>query len=257
MSTQLAIQLYTLRDFCKTAADFAATMRKCRQIGYQAAQVSGIGPIPAAEVRKICDGEGITICASHCGVGDLRKDIQPVIDTCRAYGCKYTAIGGVFPTAEENARGLPLWTDFVQEYNGYAAKFRAAGVHLGYHNHSHELVKYDGVTILDHLWRGFSDDVWMEIDTYWITHGGGDPTAWIGKVSGRIPVVHLKDMAIKSDRGQYMAEVGIGNLNWSAILPACKAAGVQWYVVEQDTCYRDHFESIKSSYEFLTSMGLK
>ena len=28
---QVAIQLYTLRDFCKTAADFVATARKVKQ----------------------------------------------------------------------------------------------------------------------------------------------------------------------------------------------------------------------------------
>ena len=37
---------------------------------------------------------------------------------------------------------------------------------------------------------------------------------------GRIPCVHLKDMLIKLDRTQYMAEVGEGNLNWARILPA-------------------------------------
>ena len=57
----------------------------------------------------------------------------------------------------------------------------------------------------------------MEIDTYWIQHGGGDPAAWIEKVAGRIPCVHLKDMAMGADGQQLMAEVGEGNLNWAAI----------------------------------------
>jgi sugar phosphate isomerase/epimerase len=87
-------------------------------------------------------------------------------------------------------------------------------------------------------------------------HGGGDPAQWIDKVKGRIPCVHLKDMAIKTDRTQYMAEVGVGNLNWPRILEACRNAGVQWYLVEQDICYRDPFDSLETSLKNLKEMGV-
>jgi len=30
-----------------------------------------------------------------------------------------------------------------------------------------------------------------------------------------------------------MAEVGVGNLNWPAIIKSCRAAGVEWYLIEQ------------------------
>jgi sugar phosphate isomerase/epimerase len=250
---QLAIQLYSLREFCKTPTDFATTIKKCRAIGYKAAQVSGIGPIDAREVRKICDDEGMRIISAHMSLDSIRTDIQRQIDTFLTYGCKSVAIGGFNPKADINAND---WLNFADEYSGYAKTFKSAGLELGYHNHSYELVKYDGVTALDLMWRRFTSDVWMEIDTYWITHGGGDPCAWIDKVAGRIPVVHLKDMAIRPDRTQYMAEVGTGNLNWPAILHSCKSAGVSWYAVEQDICYRDAFDSVKSSYDFLSNMGM-
>jgi hypothetical protein len=32
---------------------------------------------------------------------------------------------------------------------------------------------------------------------------------------------------------------------------------VEWCAVEQDTCRRDPFESLKMSYDFLKSMGLE
>ncbi len=99
--------------------------------------------------------------------------------------------------------------------------------------------------------------VWFEIDTYWITHGGGDPAAWIDKVAGRIPCLHLKDMGIDSNRSQFMMEVGEGNLNWPAILDACKSAGVEWYIVEQDICYRDPFESLQNTKKKLREIGIR
>jgi sugar phosphate isomerase/epimerase len=53
-----------------------------------------------------------------------------------------------------------------------------------------------------------------------------------------------------------MAEVGVGNLNWPEILKACREAGVKWYLVEQDECYRDPFDSLETSLKNLREMGL-
>jgi sugar phosphate isomerase/epimerase len=88
-----------------------------------------------------------------------------------------------------------------------------------------------------------------------VQHGGGDPAAWIRKVANRMPVVHLKDMVIV-DRQPTMAEVGEGNMNWAAILDACRESGVEWYAVEQDITPGDPFESLAISYRNLAEMGL-
>ena len=94
-----------------------------------------------------------------------------------------------------------------------------------------------------------------ELDTYWLQHGGADPAHWIGKLKGRVPLVHLKDMAVQGTT-PIMAEVGEGNMNWEAILASCRAAGVRWYIVEQDICQRDPFESLRISLQNLRGMGL-
>ncbi|MEO5952173.1 MAG: sugar phosphate isomerase/epimerase, partial [Chloroflexia bacterium] len=51
------------------------------------------------------------------------------------------------------------------------------------------------------------------------------------KLSGRIPLVHVKDMEAGHERRD--APVGEGIIPWQEILPACAAAGTEWYVVEQ------------------------
>ena len=133
-------------------------------------------------------------------------------------------------------------------------KYAGSGLLLGYHNHSHEFSRYDGKPAIQILAERFSNDVWFEVDTYWVSHGGGDPAAWIEKFTGRAHCAHLKDMLINLDRTQYMAEVGEGNLNWQRILPACQSAGVEHLLVEQDTCYRDPFESLQISLDNLKAM---
>ncbi|MCY3021518.1 MAG: sugar phosphate isomerase/epimerase [Planctomycetota bacterium] len=249
----LAAQLYTLRDFTKTPADIAQTMKKVRQIGYRAVQCSALGPIPPADLKKILDGEGLFCCATHIGFERMRDDPDGVIAEHKTIGCPYTAVGGL-PGAYRNAEGYPR---FAKEASAVAKRLKEGGLTWGYHNHSFELEKFNGRTGLEILYSESDPQYFTaEIDTYWITHGGGDPEQWIRSVKGRSPLVHLKDMVMK-DGKQIMAEVGEGNLNWPAILDACKAAGVVWYIIEQDTCQRDPFESLSISLRNLNTWGLK
>ena len=62
---------------------------------------------------------------------------------------------------------------------------------------------------------------------------------------------------IGNDRGQYYCEVGQGNLDWAAILAACEAADVEWYIVEQDVGAGDPFDSMKISFDNLKAMGVE
>jgi sugar phosphate isomerase/epimerase len=180
----------------------------------------------------------------------MKNETSAVVEEHRLWGCQYTAIGGFFPNDPTTAD----WVKFATEYSEVARRFAGTGLSIGYHNHSHELVKYDGKTALQFLIDKLDPSIWFEIDTYWIAHGGGDPAAWIDKVSGRIPCVHLKDMGVTNKREQFMMEVGEGNLNWPAIFKVCRAAGVKWYIIEQDTCYRDPFDSLELSLKNLQNM---
>ena len=56
---QIAAQLYTLRDFLKTPADIADAMPRVRKAGYATAQISGVGPIDPAELRRIMLDAGV------------------------------------------------------------------------------------------------------------------------------------------------------------------------------------------------------
>lgn len=251
----LAAQLYTIREHTKTAQDFAASMKKIRQIGYTAVQVSAIGPIPPAEVKAILDGEGLTVCNTHISADRLLNDLPAVIEEHRLWNCKHVAIGSM-PQAYRS-EGADGYRRFAREAEEIGRKLHEAGLTFSYHNHAFEFQHFDGRTGLSIIYDE-TDPRYLqaEIDTYWVQFGGGDPAEWIRKMKGRMPVVHLKDMSI-IDNKQIMAEVGEGNLNWPAVLDACREAGVEWYAVEQDICQRDPFESLKISYENLRAMGVE
>jgi sugar phosphate isomerase/epimerase len=250
--TQIAAQLYTVRDFCKTAEELKATLYKIKQLGYSAIQVSGIGPIAPEQVKAIAESLDLAICATHISYERLSTDLDAVIQEHLSWKCKYVGIGSLPESYRTSKEG---YLAFAEEFNEISKKLATAGLQFIYHNHHFEFIKYQGITGMDLLLQAANPSFGFELDLYWVQAGGANPVDWINKVKGRMQVVHLKDMAI-IENNQVFAEIGEGNLNWPAILQACRDSGVEWYVVEQDTCLRDPFESLSISYSFLQKLAI-
>ncbi len=280
----VAAQLYTIRDFTKTRVDFEASMKKIRAIGYRVVQLSSIGDIADADVKRIVEDNELTICNTHINYDLLLNDIDAVIEQHRLWDCRHVALGGMpqqFRGSEDGFR------KFAAIANGIGEKLAAAGLSFSYHNHSFEFLKFGDRSGLELLFDETDPQyVQAELDTYWIQHGGADPVIWIDRMAGRMPVIHLKDMVMLPsphptaptptgreaetkvppsswgrDLGwgrpqQAMAEIGEGNMNFTGILQASQRARVEWYAVEQDICQRDPFESLAISYRNLRAMGL-
>ena len=254
MASKLAAQLYTLRDFTKTPDDITATLKKVAALGYEAVQLSALGPIDPAQLRSVCDGEGLSICATHISFERMRDETAAVIEEHDIYGCPYVGIGGMPAEYRTSGEGF---SRFAQEASSVAGKLKEAGQTFVYHNHSFELQRFGDRTGLQILLEDSDPRSFMfELDTYWVQHGGGSPVAWIEAVSGRLPVIHFKDMQITAEGTQIYAEVGEGNLDWQSIIDACDLADVQWYIIEQDVCLRDPFESLEISLHNLKNMGV-
>lgn len=257
---KLGAQLYTLREYAKTAEDLALTLEKVAKIGYKAVQVSGIGPIEPRLVAKACKDNGLTVAGTHMGWGDFCNKTDEVIEKHLLWECKHSAIGAL--PGEYYVGGLDGMKKFLDELAVVAPKLIAAGLDFSFHNHNHEFIKYDGVTWLESLYAKSAPAILKaEIDTYWIQAGGGNPAKWIRKYPNRQPLLHLKDMAMwfdGSNREQRFAPIGEGNLDWDDILAAAAESNCRWYLVEQDNCYgRCPFDCLESSYKFLKSKGLE
>ncbi|MBA3846781.1 MAG: sugar phosphate isomerase/epimerase [Planctomycetes bacterium] len=246
--SQLAAQLYTVRDHCRDAAGLAASCAKISAIGYRAVQVSGVGPIPPDQIKRICADHALTICATHENGATIVDEPQKVIDRLGALGCDATAYP--FPhvpiATEADVRAL------ARRLDAAGARLRAAGITLCYHNHALELHRVGARTALDWLYDDSDPkNLQGEPDTYWVQAGGGDPVAWCERLTGRLPLIHLKDFGVDQDGKPVIGEIGAGNLAWDRILPAAERSGCRWFIVEQDTCPGDPFDSLATSWRFL------
>ncbi len=259
MSDRIGVQLYTLREHCKDVESFGKTCAWIADQGVREVQISAVGIEDPVEIRNVLDDHGLVCTVTHRGLDALR-DVDATLAYHRALDCTYAAVGGFF----DKEAGRAGWEAFADEFSGLADRFAAEGLQLGYHNHSHEFAPFaDDPARIDPkacpMWLLFercSPNVWFEIDTYWVAHGGADPADWIERVSGRLPVVHLKDMTIGMDRVQKICEVGAGNLNWPRIVDACRKAGVESYMIERDDGDLDPFDSLKISIANMREWGL-
>lgn len=246
---QVAAQLYTLREFCKTPQDIAESLKKVRAIGYEAVQVSGIGPIDENELVAICDGEGLTICATHEPTQVILDEPERVVERLQKLNCRFTAVPS---PGQLQLNTLDDLSTFIARMNQAGEVLAQNDQVLTYHNHHIEFRRIDGYMILESIYAD-SDPQFLqgEIDTYWVQYGGGDPIDWCRRLQDRLPLIHLKDYSVLEGNTVTYSEVGYGNLNWQGILSAAEESGCQWYIVEQDTTPGDPFESLRMSFEFL------
>ncbi|MBI5683787.1 MAG: sugar phosphate isomerase/epimerase [Verrucomicrobia bacterium] len=248
-TTQIGAQLYTVRDACK--ADFAGALKKVAAIGYRAVQISGNYGKTAAEVKKMCDDNGLAILATHVGLDEFEKGVDPILSDHEVLKCRYIAIP-FLPASRRKTK--EDWLKLAALFEKWAQELKKRGFTLMYHNHAFEFeAKFDGKPALDLLYDN-APTLQAEPDLYWVAKGGADPVEFLKKFKNRAPVIHCKDM--DKEDGSF-AEVGYGKLDWDAILKVCKEIGAISYLVEQDKCKRDPFESLKMSLEFLKSKGLR
>lgn len=254
---QFATQMFTVREYTKTAEELDETLGKIAEIGYPAVQLSAVGcmdgdepEVSAEDARALLDKYGLQCIATHRSPQRLLDATDEEIAFHKALGCDYTAIGGIHGEQTPDA-----YRSFLERANPMIEKLRQAGISFGVHNHSKEFARPTpgGPSLMDLLIDEGPDQLTFELDLYWVQHAGVNPVRVLERCPGRCPVIHIKDKTVSLDDGPIMAPIGEGNLDWEHILPACRKAGVRWVAVEQDKCYRDPFDCLRSSFDFLTS----
>lgn len=254
MKSNVGAQLYTVRDFTQTPADVRATFEKVAKIGYRSVQVSGTCPMDAGELASIAKDTGLTIALTHTPYDRFVKELDKVMEEHATFGCKIIGLGSMPDQYRTGAEGADA---FVKEFNAIAKELKKNGFLFGYHNHAFEFQRFDGRYVFDRLVEDTDPEAFQFIiDTYWLQYGGMSPERIIRSLKGRIATLHLKDLKIENYFDIKMAEIFNGNLDWPGIVAAAKGAGTPWYMVEQDICPGDPFESLTISYNNLAKSGL-
>ena len=244
---QIAVQLYTLRSLA--AVDLPGTLRAVAAAGYRSVEVAGLPDIAPAELAGMLADTGLKPIASHEGIAKLREDPASVADRLVTLGCSRVIVPWM---PEEDRRTVADVRLFAAEVGRLVPYFADRGIRVGYHNHAFEFAPLEGTTIWDVLRAELPAEVDLELDVYWVSMGGRDPVTELRAASDRVRLLHMKDRAPGSE--PHDAPAGQGILDFPSIVEAGRAAGVEWFIAEQDDA-SDPVADIATAYRFLASLA--
>jgi sugar phosphate isomerase/epimerase len=248
---RIAAQMYTVRDSCNDAHDLAETLKKVRALGFKAVELSSLGPLPPHELARVLDGEGLVCCSTHEDAEELLTDPDAVVERLSVLGCASTSYPWPKDQDFSTVEGVRR---LCKALNRTGKLLKKAGVLFSYHNHHLEFHRLGGRTVLELILAETDPQaVQIELDTYWVQAGGGDPVDWLARLKGRVSLLHLKDYGVDPKGRAMFEEIGHGNLSWDRIMPAARRAGCKWYIIEQDSDWEsgDPFESLRMSLAYL------
>jgi sugar phosphate isomerase/epimerase len=245
---QISLQLYTVRE--ETARDMPATLRRISEIGYPAVEFAGFGGLSTEDLRTILDDLGLRVSGAHVPFDSWETDPEAIITDMHTLDSAHAILPMAPPEQRVDEAAV---ASLARSLNSWGELCRQEGVTFSYHNHDFEFAPLGGTTMWDILVRETDPElVYFEVDLYWVRYGGADPEPLLLELGDRIPLVHLKDMG--SDERRSDLPVGEGTMPWNGLLRAADAAGVQWYVAEQDNP-RDALEDVTISLQSMRELA--
>jgi sugar phosphate isomerase/epimerase len=251
----VGVQLYTVRGVLPSHP--AETLQAIQDIGYREVETGGV---PLEKFWAALEKTQLKAVSCHLDSALVTKGPEDQLDRTLADLKQRGFAYAVFPYLPPNERGgLDVIQAFAAKLNRAAERSRVAGLRFCYHNHAFEFQPMGNRRPIDVLIENTDPKlVGFELDCFWVSVAGHDPVEMAQRLSGRLPLVHLKDKAsgtpVRYNENVPAAtfkEVGNGVINWPAVLKATAAAGAEHYFVEQDQTPGDPVASLRQSFAYL------
>lgn len=265
------IQLWTVKD--EAARDFEGTLKALGRMGYKRVEGAGWHGRTPAQVRKALADAGLQMTSAHYGLRDLIDKTDASLAFAKAVGVRYVVASSPAPRrpldpkkpwSEGVAEAMDLagWRWNAQEMERIGRRARAMGLRFGYHNHSAELIPYEGRIALDEIVRLTNPrNVTLELDIGWVAGAGHDPVKIIKQHQGRIELLHIKDLVTKERvpgkmvKDERTTVIGQGTLDWRAIFRALQASPIHSYFVEQEDPFTEPpLQAARKSLAYMRSL---
>lgn len=221
---------------------------------------------PVLDLRKAVSDRGLR-CASFKvppvsfqeGQRSLESDIETVIDDALQMGIEFVVAMVYAPASGRLPEPLPNesmvqrmeragremteadWLRHAERLNQWGVRLRREGLRLAFHNTNFDFSPIDGVTGLELVLENTDPNlVWCELDVGYALSGGAKPEALIDRYSGRVALLHMKDIDSKSPRPNFecfqsgWTALGTGIGNWPAIIGAAERGNCAYYYIEDE-----------------------
>ncbi|MCY4466564.1 MAG: sugar phosphate isomerase/epimerase [Chloroflexi bacterium] len=242
----VGLQLYSLRE--ALSADFEGAVRAVADIGYVGVEPFGGMTSELNDAASLFRELELEVLGSHIPYPDDANQ-EAVLEIAEAFGLDRVCIAFMPPSQFETLDDIKRT---CQQLNRAGEFARENGLELGYHNHWWEYKELDGAATLDLMLSELDDQVFLQIDTYWVQVGGLDAADVLRQVGSRAPLIHLKDGSL--DKDDDMTALGQGKMDVPGIVTAAQSA--DWHIVELDRCATDMLQAVRESCDYLVQNGL-
>lgn len=248
-----SVQLYTFRN--ELNEDIPGTLQRIADLGYKFVETYDFSEeMSYEEVGQMLRDAGLSVSSMHSEI-PLGETGERALRRAEAFDNDKVIWHG-WPEDEryQTEDGIK---ELAEIYNEASDFLQSNGLQFGLHNHWWEMrVDENGNYPFETLVNYISDDIFFEIDTYWVKTAGQDPAEIIRKYGDRVEFLHIKDGDAEwsEDLGEGphdpMVPVGQGSQDFEAIVDACGDSHT-WFVVELDESAMDIFQAAGESIDYL------
>ena len=228
VTTPLSFQLYSSRNFPPAESQFATLARH----GYTNIETFGPFYDDVKETRRLMERHNFTCLSGHYSLAMIKEAPEKVLALAKALDNRIIVAPYLLP--DERPHDRAGWEALGVRLAKAAQGFAAKGLRFAWHNHDFEFVALpDGSCPIEYL---LTPGVLWEADLAWIMRAKADPSPWVKRFAGRMPLVHVKDIAPAGEKAdeEGWADVGTGVMPWSTLWPLCAASGAEIMVAEHD-----------------------
>ncbi len=252
----VGLQLYSVRNLLPK--DFDGTLQKVAAAGYKEVEAAGYFDKTAADFGNALQKAGLRCISTHHQLVQLRTQLDQLVEYGQAIGLEYIICSwaGVHrDPARTGDLNLDDWRYVADQFNTIGAKVQAAGMTFGYHNHTIEFAKENGIVFFDELLKRTDPKVVsFEMDCGWVVAGGHNPVEYLSKFPERFPLLHMKDMIKQPDGKWRNVVMGKGTIDYKPILRA--AAGLKHYFIEQEEFEGDPITELHEDADFMKKLDV-
>lgn len=258
LGAPVGLQLWSLREYAPK--DLPGTLAKLRALGVVHVESAGLYGLEPAALRAAFDKAGLKCSGAHIGYDRWQKDGAAAAKEAAALGARFATVAWI--------KGQDAFTrehalKAAEVFNAAGKACAAEGVRFCYHCHGYEFVPSPDGTLWDTIVKNTDAKlVSFEVDVFWAKAGGADPAKVIAALPGRVPLLHVKDVAkgLTFPAGTSHADatsnvpVGTGQIDWPAVFKAAKAAGGEIYYIEDES--PKPWEQIPQSLKYLSGLSV-
>lgn len=254
---RLSVQLYTVRN--QIEEDLQGTLRRLAEIGFTHVETA-FWPdgVTHREGAAFLQEAGLKVSSIHAELPENGgRELLP--ELAELYQCDRLIWHG-WPE-DPRYQTVDGTLELATVYNELSRYLKDNGLRFGLHNHWWEFRTLpNGETPWQILLRELDEEIFSQLDIYWVAVAGLNPATVIRELGNRVEMLHVKDGPANPDDisadepHEPTTAVGEGTLDIPSVMDASSGTA-EWMVLEMDEADGDVFALLEESCNYMLKNG--